>query len=338
MQRLVVKSFMASSPLLLSLVGLLNRSTILRLRVAPLLRPIHKKYCCKSLGFSNEVPNMLRRTSKLKVSCEETDNSHIKWWREKMRMCRKPSSLQLIKRLNDSNLLGLDVTLKNGSLKEGTLNLEILQFKSRFPQEVLLCRVGDFYEAVGFDACILVEHAGLNPCGGLRSDSIPKAGCPVVNLRQTLDDLTRNGFSACIVEEVQAPTQARSRKGRFISGHAHPGSPYVFGLVGADHDIDFPEPIPVIGISWSAKGYCFISVLETMKTYSLEDGLTEEAVVTKLRTCQCHHLFLHTSLRHNSSGTRRWGEFGEGGLVWGECNGKPFEWIDGVPIEDLLLK
>ncbi|KAK1429990.1 hypothetical protein QVD17_12391 [Tagetes erecta] len=55
--------------------------------------------------------------------------------------------------------------------------------------------VGDFYEAIGFDACILVEYAGLNPCGGLRSDSVPKAGCPVVNLRQTLDDMTRYGFS-----------------------------------------------------------------------------------------------------------------------------------------------
>lgn len=107
----------------------------------------------------------------------------------------------------------------------------MLQFKSRFPREVLLCRVcrfncfdiflvsfkqngqshefcdlcyfrtttsrrlliryhimtnfpsfqvGDFYEAIGIDACILVEYAGLNPFGGLRSDSAPKAGCPVV--------------------------------------------------------------------------------------------------------------------------------------------------------------
>lgn len=69
-----------------------------------------------------------------------------------------------------------------------------------------------------------MEYAGLNPMGGLYSDGVPKAGCPVVvhtppsifgflsffnfdrtfqcivpsfwqNLRQTLDDLTRNGFS-----------------------------------------------------------------------------------------------------------------------------------------------
>ncbi|KAF3434647.1 hypothetical protein FNV43_RR21732 [Rhamnella rubrinervis] len=64
-------------------------------------------------------------------------------------------------------------------LKEGTLNWEILQFKSKFLCEVLLCRVSDFYEALGIDACILVEYAGLNPFGGLRSDSIPRAGCPV---------------------------------------------------------------------------------------------------------------------------------------------------------------
>lgn len=41
-------------------------------------------------------------------------------------------------------------------------------------------QVGDFYEAIGIDACILVEYAGLNPFGGLRSDSIPRAGCPVM--------------------------------------------------------------------------------------------------------------------------------------------------------------
>ncbi|XP_042518506.1 DNA mismatch repair protein MSH1, mitochondrial [Macadamia integrifolia] len=158
------------------------------------------------------------------------------------------------------------------------------------------------------------------------------------NLRQTLDDLTRSGYSVCIVEEVQVPTQARSRKGRFISGHAHPGSPYVFGLAGVNHDVDFPEPMHIVGVSRSAKGYCIILVLETMKTFSSEDGLTEEALVTKLRTGRYHHLFLHSSLKQNSSGTSRWGEFGEGGLLWGECNGRYFEWFDGDPVTEILFK
>ncbi|MCI14947.1 DNA mismatch repair protein MSH1 mitochondrial-like, partial [Trifolium medium] len=28
--------------------------------------------------------------------------------------------------------------------------------------------------------------------------------------------------------------------------HAHPGNPYVYGLIGVDHDIEFPEPMPVV--------------------------------------------------------------------------------------------
>ncbi|KAK6914173.1 DNA mismatch repair protein MutS-like, N-terminal [Dillenia turbinata] len=295
-------------------------------------------YCFNERKVLKGSLKATRKVKEWKNASHEKDLSHLLWWKERMELCRKPSTIQLVKRLLYANLLGLDVNLKNGSLKEGTLNWEILQFKSQFPREVLLCRVGDFYEAIGIDACVLVEYAGLNPFGGLRTDSIPRAGCPVMNLRQTLDDLTCNGYSVCIVEEVQGPALARSRKGRFISGHAHPGSPYVFGLVGVDHDLDFPEPMPVVGISRSAKGYSLIAVLETMKTYSEEDGLTEEALVTKLRTCRYHHLYLHTSLRHNSSGTCRWGEFGEGGLLWGECSGRHFEWFEGSPMTELLSK
>jgi hypothetical protein len=29
--------------------------------------------------------------------------------------------------------------------------------------------------------------------------------------------------------------------------HAHPGSPYVFGLAEVDHDVEFPDPMPVVG-------------------------------------------------------------------------------------------
>uniref|UniRef100_A0A7N1A003 DNA mismatch repair proteins mutS family domain-containing protein n=2 Tax=Kalanchoe fedtschenkoi TaxID=63787 RepID=A0A7N1A003_KALFE len=298
------------------------------------LKQIH---CCKEPRISTPA-RATKKVKQIKTVLDGNDLSHILWWQEKLQICKKPSTIQLIKRLVFTNLLGVDDNLRNGSLKEGTLNWEMLQFKSKFPREVLLCRVGEFYEAIGIDACILVEYAGLNPFGGLRSDSIPRAGCPVVNLRQTLDDLTRHGYSVCIVEEVQGPVLARSRKGRFISGHAHPGNPYVYGLIAVDHDLEFPEPMPVVGISRSAKGYSMVRVFETMKTYSIEDGLTEEALLTKLRTCSSHHLFLHTSLKHNSSGTTRWGEFGDGGLLWGECNARQYEWLEGNPLTVLLSK
>lgn len=42
--------------------------------------------------------------------------------------------------------------------------------------------------------------------------------------------------------------------------------------------------------------------------------------------------------RGSITGTCRWGEFGEGGLLWGECNGRHFEWFEGNPVSELLSK
>ena len=62
---------------------------------------------------------------------------------------------------------------------------------------LLLVRVGDFYEAFGVDAVMLVEHAGLNPMGGRC-----RAGCPVVNVQATLNDLTAAGLTVAVYEET----------------------------------------------------------------------------------------------------------------------------------------
>ncbi|KAH9307955.1 hypothetical protein KI387_035866, partial [Taxus chinensis] len=150
--------------------------------------------CVRAQWSSKGIQGQGKKKSK--AILREGHHEHLKWWGQKMQLCQKPSTKQLVNKLVYSNLLGLDENLKNGSIKNGSFNWELLQFKLRFPREVLLCRVGEFYETLGFDACILVEYAGVNPMGGIRSNTVPKAGCPVMNLRQTLDELTRNGFSA----------------------------------------------------------------------------------------------------------------------------------------------
>lgn len=38
------------------------------------------------------------------------------------------------------------------------------------------------------------------------------------------------------------------------------------------------------------------------------------------------------------AGTCRWGEFGDGGLLWGECSARQFEWFEGNPVNELLFK
>ncbi|XP_024540545.1 DNA mismatch repair protein MSH1, mitochondrial [Selaginella moellendorffii] len=292
--------------------------------------------CGKLSTMSGSVVKMKRRQSYVPV--DDRDKEHICWWQERMNLCQKPTTKEMIKLLIPTNLLGLDPNLRHGSLRDGSLNAELLDAKRKFPREVLLCRIGEFYEACGFDACILVEFAGLNPMGGIRANASPRAGCPIANLRQTLDNITQQGLSVCVMEEVQGAAPSKYRKDRFIAGHAHPGSPYIYGLAAAESDFEFPEPCPVVGISQSVRGYTFVSVLEMMRTYTVEDGLTEEALVTKLRSVQYQQLFLHRSLRGNSSGSVRWGSSGDGALLWAECKGKDVEWFDRDPVSFLLDK
>lgn len=70
---------------------------------------------------------------------------------------------------------------------------EFLAFRRDNPRAMVLMRCGDFYECVGFDALMLVEHCGNNPMAPQKG--VVKAGCPWRNLRRTLEQLTHAGLS-----------------------------------------------------------------------------------------------------------------------------------------------
>lgn len=59
-------------------------------------------------------------------------------------------------------------------------------------------QVGEFYETMGIDAVLLVQHAGLN---AMAQGDPPRAGCPVANLRRTISDLVEQaGLSVVSVQ------------------------------------------------------------------------------------------------------------------------------------------
>ncbi|GJP63499.1 hypothetical protein CLOP_g20566 [Closterium sp. NIES-67] len=267
----------------------------------------------------------------------------IEWYRGHMERCKKLSARELVKNLDYSNLLGANPKFKNGKMTENGVNTLILKTKQQFPHEVVLCRVGEFYETVGFDACLLVEHAGLNPMGGVKPETVPRAGCPTQNLTQTLDSLTSHGLSAAILEEAldTAPAGGRAgstgnkRKQRFLGGHAHPGSPYVYGFARHNIEIEFPEQQPILGIArTSATGYTVVSVWEMIFSYSVDTRLTEEAAVAKLRASGCHRCFVHSSV----TGGGGWREQGAGGMLFSECAAKGYDKYEGDPVKSLLNK
>lgn len=298
----------------------------------PLVRKEENRYTCYSTLKTLDIAKVEAGT--VKRMLQSGGESHIDYWRQQLQQCRKPLTKEMMKRLKWSNPLGLDESLRGGSLKKGTKSAELLETKARFPREVFLCRTGDVYEGVGVDACILVEHVGVAPIG--RKDSIPKAGCPAVNLRQAIDELTQAGFSVCVVEELQGTVTGRGRrKERFIAGHAHPGSPYVYGLAAQNVDLEFPEAVSVVGISHNSKGYCLVFASEIMRTYAVEEGLTEEAAVALLRAKKCHKLYTHISVQVESTGNGSWVNRG---LLWSEFQKLPHEWYENDHVDELLVK
>lgn len=67
--------------------------------------------------------------------------------------------------------------------------------------QVLLTRVGEFYETYGVDAVMMMQHAGLNKMG-----QEVRAGCPRKNVQQTLDGLTGAGLTVAVYEEASLST------------------------------------------------------------------------------------------------------------------------------------
>jgi hypothetical protein len=110
----------------------------------------------------------------------------------------------------------------------------VRRFRRDHPCRLLLVRCGDFYEAVGFDAVMLVEHLALNPMGDTSAHRAPRAGFPKANLRPMLRRLTDEaGLSVAVYEETRAFDSA-GRKARVLGGVVSPAQPeYVWGGVGA---------------------------------------------------------------------------------------------------------
>ena len=108
--------------------------------------------------------------------------------------------------------------------RKGSLFEFLMEVKRAHPTKVVLVRVGEFYETWGFDAVVLVQHAGLNPMG---QAGVPRAGCPKQNVHAVLRDLTGAGHACAVCEEVPQPYTygARAkRKQRFVAGVVTPAS------------------------------------------------------------------------------------------------------------------
>ncbi|CAM9772584.1 unnamed protein product, partial [Chrysoparadoxa australica] len=204
------------------------------------------------------------------------------FWAKQLLRLDKREAKRLIWTLVPGNPLGFDAG--PAMTQKGRLFEYLCGLKRSHPREVILCRVGEFYETYGVDSLMMIQYAGLNPMG-----SRAKAGCPLRNIQQTLDGLTGVGLSVVVVEEVKdfsagpGPAKKRGIKTRAVAQVVTPGSPvYLHGLCMRRDDVPFEACRPYIGVVRGSSGFALVEVFADERLVRVSERLPEEAVRTML--------------------------------------------------------
>ncbi|PON40282.1 hypothetical protein PanWU01x14_298510 [Parasponia andersonii] len=114
---LATRTVVVSSPRWRSLALLFRSPPLTNTSLSPFpvaLRAFGRISCFKDQKVLKRSARATKKLKPLNNGLSEKELSNILWWKERMQNCRKPSTVQLVKRLTYSNLLGLDVNLKNG--------------------------------------------------------------------------------------------------------------------------------------------------------------------------------------------------------------------------------
>jgi hypothetical protein len=203
-----------------------------------------------------------------------------RYWADQLSDLSRSSAAGLVAQLSWGNPLGYD-SGKEGLAKPGTLLRFAMDSKAKHPEKVLLLRVGDFYEAFGVDAVMLVEHAGLNPMAGKC-----RAGCPWRNIQNTLDSLTDAGLGVAVYEELNSTKgRTKSIKDRYLAQVVTPGYPtYLYDLNLYNSSLPFRQNRPYIGICSTTSGYVLVEVCVDSRVVTVRERLTQEVSDSEVPT------------------------------------------------------
>ncbi|KXZ52161.1 hypothetical protein GPECTOR_10g790 [Gonium pectorale] len=232
------------------------------------------------------------------------------YWRKAMTAVDKwgrvgPGLSGLLGLLDWDHPLGLTKARAAGSV---SCYNEFLAAKKRHPTAIVLVRVGDFYETVGFDALVLCQHCGTNPMSP--QSGVARAGFPqgANSLRRQLNRLIEAGFTVAMVEEVgfrRGPKAGSQMKERQLVALVTAAQPYylVANVEDEYEGDDTPLPRPITGISIPGSGgYRLLRYCPARGAVQLSSQLGEEALLAELNaTGVAPPLWLHRSVRERST-------------------------------------
>lgn len=192
------------------------------------------------------------------------------FWRKQLERVNRPEALRLVHQLGGDNLFGWLRSMAGG--RSTGLFDKALRWKANMPDYVLLVQVGDFFEAWGVDAVMLVQWCGLNPMARRA-----RAGFPVnaASLQQTIDSLTRVELSVAVY--VQS---AENKTKRILRQVLTPGAPtYLYGHeLGKEQAGDFSEGRPYIAMRLRTNGLLFAEIRPFRREVCFREDVTPEAV------------------------------------------------------------
>jgi len=229
----------------------------------------------------------------------------IRYWQGVMAKIKKPVAKTMRDKLELHLPMGFSKPSKG---KVPTMQQTVLDFKKKHPTKVIITRCGDFYEAWGTDAVIMVEYGGYNPMGNRNP---PQAGCPKQNIHRLLQDLVDAGFSVAVGEEEEDKgrygiRQTKAKK-RFISQVVSPARRnYLYGYINEKSSVALEPAAPLLGLAREAGAYVVMQLNQEFATVSVTGGLTEEAVNARLHEGGlAPPLYLHSSITEGT-GRDRW--------------------------------
>ena len=102
------------------------------------------------------------------------------------------------------------------------------QIKAKYPDAVLLFRVGDFYETFGDDAVKAAKTLGitLTKRHNGSANEIALAGFPHHSINTYLPKLVRAGYRVAICDQLEDPKQTKSIVKRGVTELVTPGVSY----------------------------------------------------------------------------------------------------------------
>eukprot|EP00916_Digyalum_oweni_P011493 GHVL01019118.1.p1 GENE.GHVL01019118.1~~GHVL01019118.1.p1 ORF type:complete len:992 (+),score=175.05 GHVL01019118.1:791-3766(+) len=236
----------------------------------PLLSlPFYIPFRFRNISKSSAAPFKL-----LDSICSNLERTCInEYWLSKLQQMERPVSKALTCMLVGSNPTGFDAPL----LKKDTLFSWIVSQKIHHENKIILVRRGDFYEAYGVDAIMMVEYCGLNPMGNK-----PRAGCHRRSLQPALDGLVEVDLTVAVFEEA-GPGQKYKIKPRFLSQVISAASPtYRYNLCLSNEPIIFNTGRPHVGVCGTALGYSVSQIYVDERTIRIRDCLTPEALQLQL--------------------------------------------------------